>query len=848
MKNKTGISIFLALLMIASTFAMTSIADEPPCYDSLEVVKEVWNGTAWVGEIEADVGDNVSFRITVTYYNISDPAYRHYAEQITVNDTLPDCLEYKAGSSDPFEPDVDGKTLFWDLGSTTLDHGESYVIRFNATVTDYTDPDGEYNVVLVKAYEHCTDTWLEADGSAKVIVAEPAYPGIDIDKMVWDPCAEEWVDDEATYHVCLYKLIEDDEFVTFKINITNTGNVDLDNVVLTDVLPDFLEYMGYGQEYVEPIGTLLEGESVEDTFDTRIIPEMLIFDDILQGENYANVTGEYDEEVYEAFDSVDVIVKKQLSVDKKVWDPDAGEWVDELESVTKGQTVKFQFMTTYYGCEGTIMDCMIAGDLLPTDCLDYKETTMVNVAGNILTPGTNQYPDIIPDYGNTTTICGEEVEIPDIINCPFGCQGDCQVIAWDFRSAEDFDLIDGETVIIEFETEVTQYCECVATNVDFALGWGCYVCDPCNYYADWGWANVSCEKPDNKFSKKVWDGNSWEDEASVFVGDEVRFKLEFEYYGNENIVEANLLDELPCILEYADNVDSTKNITIEVSEDLKNIWFNLSEDEIADSEKFIVKFNATVTGETGDCPECGGAINKAWLYTYVTCQQLPDEYYDEVTITSDDPPVNVMPCPPILTGDTSGKEGDELTFEAKLVDLDGDDVYYMFDFGDGSEGMVWHGPVSTGTTVSIDHVFSEEGTYEVKARAKDTNGNIGEYGNTLTVVIEEGEEPEPDVTISVGGFGMNQVTVDVINNLEGNLTDADYDISVNGGILGLVSAHENGTMNLTAGSNPIVVKWSKILPSFGRLNVAVNVTVPGYEESFIKEASGFIIGRFVFFL
>ena len=114
--KKTTISIVLALLMIASTLSVMPVnanelttcgvppnGDEPT-QENLEVTKMVLDGSEWVDLINAEIDDTVSFKITVTYYNLTDPDNPHHAKNIVVKDILPSCLNYSAGSASPFEP------------------------------------------------------------------------------------------------------------------------------------------------------------------------------------------------------------------------------------------------------------------------------------------------------------------------------------------------------------------------------------------------------------------------------------------------------------------------------------------------------------------------------------------------------------------------------------------------------------------------------------------------------------------------------------------------------------------------------------------------------------------------
>jgi len=243
-------------------------------------------------------------------------------------------------------------------------------------------------------------------------------------------------------------------------------------------------------------GTILEGDYYVIEFTAWICGEYFLMHDMADGDNYANATSDQTEMVE---DTVNIKIYKRLTVEKDVWDPNAGEWVNELESIRKGQTVKFRITATYRG--PGLMDCAVLGDLLSDVCLEYDETTLVKVAGQVLDPGSNEYPYIIPDHGDTLLICGEEKSIPEMIQAPGGSY---YVIIWDFREAWYFELHDGESIVIEFTTTVTNYCECIATDFAFAIGWGCYICDPCNYYLDWDCAKVNCSQPPSRFDKKLF--------------------------------------------------------------------------------------------------------------------------------------------------------------------------------------------------------------------------------------------------------------------------------------------------------------------------------------------------------
>ncbi len=861
MKIRTKISFVMALVMIVSSFTIVGTATDPFQKGTVIFTKEVWDSDAeeWVNDIESQVGEDVRFRINLTFYNIT-AGYSLY--NIEIKDHLPECLEFNNNVSSPetYTENVDGKWINWTFSGLSLHYGENVYIEFNATVIQSEELNNQnwayLEAVECGQYDHeaCDDAWVN------ITVTPPPEPSIDIDKQVYDPEIEEWVDDELTTYICVYDLLNDGQYIDFKINVTNTGNVDLDNVLVTDVLPEFLMYWsstpGYttldDQKITWEIGTITEEGYFVIYLTAKIRPLAFLFDDMVEGDNYVNATDTQYPDVF-AEDSVHLIIWKQLSVVKDVWDPDSQSWVNELEEVRIGQKVTFRITTTYHGAEGDMLDCMLVGDLLPDDCLEYLETTEVKVRGNTITPGSTDYPYIIPDAGTTLTLCDEEVTIPDMIDCDFGCccGGDeCYAIIWDFRSATGFDLLDGQSVVIEFETEVANYCEsceCVSTDVAFAVGWGCYLCDECNYYLDWDYANVSCCPPDTRFEKKVQVGKCWEDEGTGFVDETMRFKLEFEYYGNENLTDVRFKDQLPCVLVFADNVDSNLNVTVDVSPNGKIIWFNSSEDEVSDGDIITIEFDALVTGVTSDCSDCLPK-NKAWLYIYDGCPlELIETYYDEVDITTVD---NAQPCPPIIRESTEGETGEELTFYVKTTDFDGDLVMYGIDWDDDNTVDEWTSYYPSGVEVELTKVFGLEGAYKVKAKAKDVNGKTGDWGNTITVVIEDEEPPEEEEDLEIVApmmFNIATVGAGVKNIGTMKLYDINWNFTIyKEGVLGSWQIKNNGTIDELAKDKTETIQSKQVTMKFGKATIEIEATSGELEESITKEA--FVLGKLVLVL
>lgn len=85
-------------------------------------------------------------------------------------------------------------------------------------------------------------------------------------------------------------------------------------------------------------------------------------------------------------------------------------------------------------------------------------------------------------------------------------------------------------------------------------------------------------------------------------------------------------------------------------------------------------------------------------------------------------------CRPIC-----GKAGEEYEYTFKSVDPDGDDIYYLVDWGDGTYDD-WFGPYPSGEEATANHTWNAQGTYTIKAKSKDINGLESDWG-TLTVTM-----------------------------------------------------------------------------------------------------------------
>jgi len=102
---------------------------------------------------------------------------------------------------------------------------------------------------------------------------------------------------------------------------------------------------------------------------------------------------------------------------------------------------------------------------------------------------------------------------------------------------------------------------------------------------------------------------------------------------------------------------------------------------------------------------------------------------DEFTMLEQYAYANTQPSKPGIDGPTDGKAGTEYTYMINNTGVK--DLYYCIDWGDGSEEE-WIGVYSPGEMATAEHTWTEQGTYDVKAKAMDACGSQSDW-STITI-------------------------------------------------------------------------------------------------------------------
>ncbi len=619
MRRSVGIIVLLVGILIAANFA--TIVKPLNVYNSnpakMQVDKKVWNGSEWVDEITAHIGDTVKFRISI-YHPEQNLPNETSIYGILIKDKLPDGMEYVKGSTiihgdnisivknmsgEPIyitgnvteDPAIDGNNLTWDLYLDNSPDGICIFIEetghlyidFEANVTGY----GNFtNRVTVDAY-HCSNENVHGEAIANVTVPQPT-PGIKVEKLVKVNCGD--------YSNSVETSIGSE--ITFKIIVTNTGGTGFDNVTVVDTLPSGLSYVDgtADPEISEQSGNQLiwyfNDLSYSD-FPMEIVFNATV-DECGTFENLVNVTAKHGCDTLTVNDTaeVDVVCHPNISLQKWV-SLDGENWTKSLEEylphiVNGDNKIYFKINLTNTG------DIDLTGvleDFLPP-FLKY-----------------NNDSNIAPTYANDS------------------------YINWSDDLPKNFSLV------ITFSA--TPLSGGTGKNVVKATAdQGVNATDSVNITLYEPYIEV------NKRVRKFCPRGEWSDKVKT-SGGIVEFRIDITYHGNPldplNYVFHNItiVDELPSVLTYIENSTSFEGDWSDWDEyytgDLEptvsdhTLTWNLDDIfRIPDGGTLTLYFNATVK-EDADC----GTFENVAIVTGNECSGMHLEGRDNATIE--------IPCPDV---------------------------------------------------------------------------------------------------------------------------------------------------------------------------------------------------------
>jgi hypothetical protein len=147
-KKIISLVIIACLIIPIALFSNTASAESV-----IEVKNQIkTEQNEWVNQIQANVGDTIRLKITVTYHDLDGDGIGIKLEQIIIKNHIPEGLTYLGNATQEEESHSTEDTIIWDLGKLILIDGQSYELEFDAIVNQ----EGTIlNYVVVDAIESC---------------------------------------------------------------------------------------------------------------------------------------------------------------------------------------------------------------------------------------------------------------------------------------------------------------------------------------------------------------------------------------------------------------------------------------------------------------------------------------------------------------------------------------------------------------------------------------------------------------------------------------------------------------------------------------------------------------------
>jgi len=183
------------------------------------------------------------------------------------------------------------------------------------------------------------------------------------------------------------------------------------------------------------------------------------------------------------------------------------------------------------------------------------------------------------------------------------------------------------------------------------------------------------------------------------------------------------------------------------------------------------------------------------------------------------------------SGETEGVTKLEYTFSSSTTDPEGEQIYYLFNWGDNTTSS-WLGPYDSGTSVSGKKAWDNEGYYDIKVKAKDINGSESQWSEPHTIHILKA----PFIKVQQIYSGFFSINALVKNLGEVEATDVQWRISVEGGTI-FTGRESTGIINNLLPGDEVTIN-SKSIIGFGKVSIIATAEIP--ENTGEKINNGFV--------
>jgi hypothetical protein len=151
-------------------------------------------------------------------------------------------------------------------------------------------------------------------------------------------------------------------------------------------------------------------------------------------------------------------------------------------------------------------------------------------------------------------------------------------------------------------------------------------------------------------------------------------------------------------------------------------------------------------------------------------------------------------------------------------------VTYGWNWTGGDSVDEWTDYYDSGQMVTVKHTWNTPGAYRIKVKALNNRYGMsnwsGEHLINITVPLV------PNITIGTIKGGILQVSAEITNTGTGNATNVAWQITVKGGILGMINVSKNGTI-LTLAPNEMKKVVANPIFGLGQVDIVVTTSADG---------------------
>lgn len=240
------------------------------------------------------------------------------------------------------------------------------------------------------------------------------------------------------------------------------------------------------------------------------------------------------------------------------------------------------------------------------------------------------------------------------------------------------------------------------------------------------------------------------------VGDAIILRYSHDnLISNNNIIKAN---RLGIEVINSDNNLITKN-TVSTNYSIRNIELLGSYDNQVYHNNFFVykrdmNYPYYIAVDTGmNHWDDGNLGNYWWDYEekYLDAENNGVTYEESYKIAPNDikdnyplvKPMGINSNPPSkptnINGPTFGGKNVNYYFNTSSFDSDGDELYYLFDWGDKTNSG-WVGPYNSGDIGNANKTWAKMGFYKVRVKAKDVYGFESEWSEPIRIIMPKGKQ------------------------------------------------------------------------------------------------------------